>query len=66
MGIEYVIEGKKIDECEVMEKTPLKGMDEKCGIAVTVKKDMRTKQESARCISMRLQEKETSMWSSFL
>jgi hypothetical protein len=28
IGIDYVIQGKKIDEWEVMEKTPLQGMDE--------------------------------------
>ena len=33
MGIDYVVDGKKIDEWEVMEKTPLKGMDEKCDMA---------------------------------
>ena len=70
MGIDYVVQGKKIDEWEVMEKTPLQGMDEKSDIVellLLLKRtsERRCKQESARRISMRLQEKETSMWLSF-
>jgi hypothetical protein len=63
---------KKIDEWEVMEKTSLQGMDEKSDIVELLLLLKRTsergcKQESARRISMRLQEKEISMsmWSSF-
>jgi hypothetical protein len=65
MGIDYVVRGKKIDEWEVMEKTPLKGMDEKCDMVELLLLLKGTKQESARRISIRLQEKETSIWSSF-
>jgi hypothetical protein len=61
---------KEIYEWEVMEKTPLQGMDEKSDIVELLLLLKRTsergcKQESARRISMHLQEKETSMRLSF-
>jgi len=56
MGIEVCGTGKKIDEWEVMEKTPLQGMDEKYDIVElllllerTSRKDIRTRVQAGIC-----------------